>query len=589
MKVVSFILDIVRKYPKQFAFVIFILLILNFIEMGAVLSLAPLVDLITKPDLNGASSITFRLLGALRFLNLPANIYSIMLLVFGFALLRGMMSIAVFNAVLRIKYAMIRDLIHDTYESFFNAKWNFFITHSQGMLGNTFVKEISKVGDSFGHMGMMFVRLFQITVYFGIAIFISWKLSLIIVALSIIFAFPFSLLGRLTYRYGKINLETANRMFEIIQENLAAAKLIIGFGEPKKGALVLERAVQAHVNATLKSQIVEVGTPMAFQPVVMGILLSSILISKTFIKVSLSELTVILFSFYSALPLIGQLVGYKNSLLNFFPSYEQLTDLRLIAAKGKQLSGDHLFNKLNERIVLQGVNFRYPENDFLLNDVNIDIPRGKMVAFIGKSGSGKSTLVDLLLRFYDPDSGCIQIDGRDLKNMDVLSWRRKIGYVPQDSVLFNTTIRDNLKWAKDDATEQELKSACEMANVNEFLLDMPKGLDTNVGDRGVRLSGGQKQRIALARAILRQPELLILDEATSSLDSQSEKLIQEAIEAIAGKRTTVVVVAHRLSTIVNADHIYVIDEGRVIEAGDFTILCAKKGKGYELARMQGLA
>ena len=221
----------------------------------------------------------------------------------------------------------------------------------------------------------------------------------------------------------------------------------------------------------------------------------------------------------------------------------------------------------------------------MLTDIDLSIPRGTMVALVGDSGAGKSTLIDLIMGFHEPTQGRILIDGTPLQALDILSYRHRIGYVPQDAVLFNTTIRENLRWAKPDATHDEIRQACRQAHAEEFIERFPEGYDTVVGDRGVRLSGGQCQRMALARALLRQPELLILDEATSSLDSQSERLIQQAIEA-AAKNTTVIVIAHRLATIVNADAIYVLHGGRIVEEGTYRTLRQQHGPFHRMTQLQ---
>ena len=215
------------------------------------------------------------------------------------------------------------------------------------------------------------------------------------------------------------------------------------------------------------------------------------------------------------------------------------------------------------------------------------IAKGKMVAFVGESGAGKSTLIDVIMGFNEPEKGSITCDGTPLHDFDIGSYRARIGYVPQDSALFNGTIRENLLWAKPDASEADLRRACRQAHAEEFITSLPQGYETVTGDRGVRLSGGQIQRIALARAILRKPDLLILDEATSSLDTRSERLIQEAIETIA-KDTTIVVIAHRLSTIVNADYVYVLKGGKVVEEGTYQELVRLDGQFNRMARLQVL-
>jgi ATP-binding cassette subfamily B protein len=222
------------------------------------------------------------------------------------------------------------------------------------------------------------------------------------------------------------------------------------------------------------------------------------------------------------------------------------------------------------------VHFTYPGRTQTLVDISLFIGKGQMTALVGESGSGKSTITDLLLGLQIPDKGTVLIDGAPLDEWQQNSFRERVGYVPQDPQLFHSSIRDNLLWSYKDASVGDLWAALQLANAEAFVKELPQGIDTVVGDRGIRLSGGQRQRIALARALLRKPELLILDEATSALDSESEMLIQHAIEQVA-LYTTIVVVAHRLSTIAKADQVYVLRQGRVVEEGSFSVLSLKSG------------
>ncbi len=237
-------------------------------------------------------------------------------------------------------------------------------------------------------------------------------------------------------------------------------------------------------------------------------------------------------------------------------------------------SGAVQVENFEQKIELQDVTFRY-EEEGVLQDVSFEIPHGNVVALVGVSGSGKSTLVDLVLRFYDPQQGRIMIDGVDLRQVDLTSYRKLFGVVAQDSFLFNATIAENIAYNQPDLPPERIEEAAKIANAHEFILrDLPQGYDTLVGDRGVRLSGGQRQRIAIARAVVRKPQILILDEATSSLDSQAEKLVQEAIDRVI-KDTTAIVIAHRLSTILNADKIVVMDAGKVADIGTHEELLAR--------------
>jgi ABC-type multidrug transport system fused ATPase/permease subunit len=227
-------------------------------------------------------------------------------------------------------------------------------------------------------------------------------------------------------------------------------------------------------------------------------------------------------------------------------------------------------------IVFSDLSFSYNQGYPVVRNIGMRIPFGQRVAFVGPSGSGKSTLAKLLLRLYDPESGFVQLNGVDLRNCFSADLRRRFGVVPQDPYFFATTIRDNLQMMKHDASEELLRTVCELANAWEFVSGMPQGLDTLVGEGGARLSGGQRQRLAIARALLHDPEYLIFDEATSALDALSEQLVKEALNRILIDRTAIFI-AHRLSTIQNCDRIVVINNGRIEQDGTFEALRAKPG------------
>jgi subfamily B ATP-binding cassette protein MsbA len=224
----------------------------------------------------------------------------------------------------------------------------------------------------------------------------------------------------------------------------------------------------------------------------------------------------------------------------------------------------------------------------VLKDFSLKVPKGHTVALVGQSGSGKSTIANLVTRFYDVNKGVIHIDGVGIKDMTQNSLRNLLGLVTQDSILFNDTIRENLLIGKEHATEEEIIDALKIANAWEFVKELPKGIDTNIGDSGNKLSGGQKQRLSIARAVLKNPPIMILDEATSALDTESERLVQNALENMMKNRTSIVI-AHRLSTIQNADTIVVLNKGSIVEQGKHAELLAKKGMYYSLVEMQSLA
>jgi subfamily B ATP-binding cassette protein MsbA len=249
------------------------------------------------------------------------------------------------------------------------------------------------------------------------------------------------------------------------------------------------------------------------------------------------------------------------------------------------VAGARQFETVRDAIRFEDVSFSYATDAPVLTDVSLTARRGTVTALVGPSGAGKTTLVDLVARFYDPTSGRITIDGVDLRDFSAKSLRSRMGVVTQETVLFHDTVRANVAYALPDSTQEAVERAARAANAHEFILQMPQGYDTVLGERGTRLSGGQRQRIAIARAILRDPPILIFDEATSALDSESERLVQEAIEHLLEGRT-VFVIAHRLSTILNADQIIAMENGRIVESGTHDELLAEGGLYRKLYRLQ---
>ncbi len=237
-------------------------------------------------------------------------------------------------------------------------------------------------------------------------------------------------------------------------------------------------------------------------------------------------------------------------------------------------------------ITLENVSFKY-ENDLVLKSFNLNVPKGETIALVGQSGSGKSTIANLVTRFYDVTGGAIKIDDTNIKEITKKSLRNLIGLVTQDSILFNDTVRGNISMGKENATIEEIMEAAKIANAHEFIMELPAGYDTNIGDSGNKLSGGQKQRISIARAVLKNPPIMVLDEATSALDTESERLVQDALEKMMQNRTSIVI-AHRLSTIQKANKIVVLQKGEIVEQGTHSELLAKKGTYKKLVDMQSL-
>ena len=281
--------------------------------------------------------------------------------------------------------------------------------------------------------------------------------------------------------------------------------------------------------------------------------------------------------------ILSSLSVINNKIMNMgqvLPSVNIVCDLLALNPNPVKLPE---IDRFKERIHFEEATFSYSENKFHLSKINLTFEKGKFYGIVGPSGCGKSTLADLIIRFYSPQSGRILVDNKNLGDVDVRSWRKQIGFISQETFIFNGTIEENISFAEDVTISDRNKvvASAQIADMDEFIRSLPNGYQTEVGERGVKLSGGQRQRLAIARAVYRDPEIYIFDEATSSLDSISEKNIQKAIEGIAQTKT-VIAIAHRLSTVMNADEIFVLNNGRIVERGTHLELLRRKGFYDEL-------
>lgn len=567
--------EFLTRYPKQFGLLFLLLVIEGVLAALSVLAIVPLADLIIDPTLSKVSRVTQIVIYDLRVIGLQPTfwIFGALFIVSNF--FKQILGITIRYAILRIKYAVVRGLFGDALHKFFKARWGFFSGSDQGRLLNTLNKELNTIGDTFGHMATWFSQFIQLFIYLSVPILLNAQITLTAIGLGVLFGAPLLLFQRSSYRLGKRNTETSNEVIGVLNELLGAARLILGFGRQKQARKRYLDAFDRHIHVTLKSQTIETAVPKLFQP--LGML--AVVIAMGFAvqqQASISELAAVMWSLLGAMPILATIIQGNISVSNFLPSYEQLIALRKSAADFEEIEGDRVFTSLDQGIELKNLSFTYPGRLQTLTNVNLFLHKGQMTALVGESGSGKSTITDLVLGLQIPEKGEVLIDGIPLGDWKQNTFRERIGYVPQDPQLFHSTIRENLLWSLESANEDSLWQALHLANAAVFVKELPEGIDTVVGDRGVRLSGGQRQRIALARALLRKPELLILDEATSSLDSESERLIQQSIEEVA-KDTTVLVVAHRLSTIAKANKVYVLNTGSVVEEGSFEILSKTKG------------
>jgi ABC-type multidrug transport system fused ATPase/permease subunit len=567
---VLIIIEFLTRYTWQFMVLFSLLVIEGGVAALSVASLVPLADFMLDQTLEKTTKITHLVIIFFSSIGIPPAFWTFGILFVGSNILKSFLEIAIRYAILRIKYAITKGLFGDALQTFFRSRWEFFSDAEQGLLLNTLNRELNTISDALGRLATLLAQLIQLGIYLAVPLWLNAKLTLTAIGLALLFGLPFMLLHKVSYRLGQINAATANIALGTLNEVIASARLMLGFGRQDQARERFLAAFNRHINATLRSQVLDTTIIKLFQPLAILAIVIALGIAVQQ-NAPVPELAAVMWSLLVAMPILSSLLQGNISISNLLPSYEQLVSLREKAKKLEEVQGDLIFKSFNREIELRNISFNYPGRTNTLDGVNIKIAKGQMTALVGKSGSGKSTLTDLVLGLQIANKGYLLIDGIPLAKWNINSFRRVVGYVPQDPQLFHASIRENLLWSHEAATEEDLWRSLDMANASTFVKNLPQGMDTIVGDRGARLSGGQRQRIALARALIRSPELLILDEATSALDSESEKLIQESIDRVASD-TTILIVAHRLTTIKKADQIYVLENGKVVEEGPFSFL-----------------
>jgi len=468
---------------------------------------------------------------------------------------------------------------------------DFYAKTKVGDLINQLGGEIGRASSAIGIYTGMFTTSITIFVFVIILLSISWQLTLA----TGVLLFIVTLLNQYIITKSRLSgnlLSKVSRNYSIKQmEVLNGIRLVKATANEKSEYEQLKHLIREREKADYKAQMATAAISPINEVVNMLVLLVLIMIGKFFLSqdqiTALSTiLLTYLFILFRTLPLISQLNNARSNLAQRVAAINIIGEFLRRDNKPIMKSGSVPFTGLQKGIHFNHISFTYPgHNKLALEDIDLYVPRGTTLALVGGSGAGKSTLADLLPRFYDPVEGCIQLDGCDLRDFDLQNLRKSMGIVSQDTFLFNASVRDNIAYARPNVTDEEILLAAQQANAEEFIVNLPEGFMTPIGDRGVLLSGGQRQRISIARAILQNPDILILDEATSALDTVSERLVQEAIEKLSRDRTTVVI-AHRLSTIQTADQIAVLDQGCVAEVGTHDQLLAKGGKYAQLYTLQ---
>ena len=505
-----------------------------------------------------------------------------------------MKTIAYFLAsasVVPIRTGVVRDLRNQLYHKIVSLPLGFFTEERKGDIIARMTGDVQEVETSImSSLDLMFKNPILIISYFTTLIVISWQLTLFSVVIIPLIGWFMGWVGRkLKAKSIKAQALWSDTM-SVVDETLGGLRIIKAFCAEDKMRDKFNR-----INSTYRNDIMRVnirqyaahplseflGTCMIVIVLWFGgilVLNNQSLSGPTFIYYM-----VILYSIINPLKEVSK-VGYN--IPKGLASMERIDKILMAENTIKEPAHPKLLSSFEHQIEFRDVSFRYGEQ-WVLHHVNLIIPKGKTIAIVGQSGSGKSTLVDLIPRYYDVQEGEVLIDGINVKELGIYDLRQLIGNVNQEAILFNDSFRNNISFGVDNATQEQIEETSRIANAYDFIMASEHGFDTNIGDRGGRLSGGQRQRVSIARAILKNPPILILDEATSALDTESERLVQDALERLMKTRTTVAI-AHRLSTIKNADEICVLHEGRIVERGTHEELLQKEGYYKKLNDMQSL-
>ena len=493
--------------------------------------------------------------------------------------------------IIPIRTGVVRDIRNQLYQKITSLPLGFFSEERKGDIIARMSGDVQEIENSImSSLDMLFKNPILIIIYFGTLLFISWQLTLFTIIFVPLFGWFMGYVGRKLKQNSVVAQSLWSDTMSVVEETLGGLRIIKAFNAEEK-----MNAKFAKVNNEYRDNIQWVNTrqqlahPMSeFLGTVMIIIVLWFGGVQVLNNASMSGSTfiyylVILYSIINPLKEFSK-AGYN--IPKGLASMERVDKILMAENNIKEPEHPKHIARFQHQIEFRHVSFRYGEQ-WILKDINLIIEKGKTIAIVGQSGSGKSTLVDLIPRYYDVQEGEVLIDGVNVKDLGVHDLRKLIGNVTQEAILFNDTVKNNITFGVENATQVEVEDAAKIANAHDFVRAMEHGYDTNIGDRGGRLSGGQRQRISIARAILKNPPILILDEATSALETESERLVPEALFRLMKTRTTVAI-AHRLSTIKHADEICVLHDGHIVERGTHDELISLDGYYKKLHDMQTL-
>ena len=559
------VLSVFKEYPREFFFMTmlgFLAGIFGSIGIGAII---PLFSFLTDSG-GGSDLISKIIINTFSFFGLPFSLPLLLTFMVTLFILKSATHFLASYMSIKVSSRYERNLRTNMFESVLRSDWPHLIEQKPAYIERVIMEDVSNSANIFSFTSDLVLILASLLTYLIVAVNISIKITLMTAVLGAIIFFAIKPIFYKTRKITeKLAIMTKVTVHHVL-ENLIGIKIVKTLAAEEK---VVERGsknFQELREYRIRSIVYQNLVGSLTEPIGITFIAVLFLISYDSPMFNLAAFAAIVYLVQKMFSFIQTLQGKINNINAAIPYLEITLDYLQKSKVNRELDNLSSNFSFNDRISLKNLSFSYGKDGLTLDNINIEIKKSEMVGFIGPSGGGKTTLVDLILRLFKPGSGEILIDGKNINSINLKSWRSNVGYVPQDIFLINDTIENNIKFYDDSISKGVVTEAAKMANIYDFIETLPKKFHTNIGERGIKLSCGQRQRIALARTLARKPEILILDEATSLLDNESETLIQKSIENLKQK-ITIIIIAHRLSTIINSDTLFVLENGKITEQG----------------------
>tara|TARA_Y100000768_G_scaffold310435_1_gene244797 strand:+ start:1518 stop:3314 length:1797 start_codon:yes stop_codon:yes gene_type:complete len=568
-------------------------LIASVLEGFGILMVLPLFESIDQSQ-NQESTNDFVLIvyDLIEFVGMSPSVNSVIIFIVLVFLLKGIVNFFALGMIARLMGKLLLKLKANLYENYSNMTYKYYTIKDTGQLINLINEQPNKAINAFQQITIMFGHLISVIILMFLAFSTAPDFALMALIFGLIVVVLFVKLNSYVRSLSRITASENGILNKWMIQALQSFKYLNATNQMILLKSRILKSINILTDNQIKSGVASAFTQSVREPVAVVFIMSLIFVQIVIFDQEFEPIIVSIILFYRAL---GSMLGVQSF---FQGTFQYIGSLELISTefndqiKNKNNDGNTELGKLNNSIELNKINFRYNESESVFKDLSIKIDANSSIAIVGDSGSGKSTIVNIISLLLEPNSGQLLIDGIDSKNIIHSSWKNQIGYVSQETVIFDDTIKNNISmWNSsnldDKKLKRKIKTSARDANILDFIESLPNGFDTYVGDRGVQLSGGQRQRIFIARELFRNPRLLILDEATSSLDSQSEKEIQRSIDSLQGK-ITIIIIAHRLSTIKNVDKIFIVGNGSLIEEGTFYELINRDSYFRRITELQKL-